>query len=210
LSYEKESIKEFCNLVASGNPTPGGGSVGAVVGALGASLVEMVANLTIGKKKYEEWEAEMEKIVERMEAFREKAFGIMNKDIEAFNKVMECYKLPNSSEEEKRFRKEKIQEALKEAADVPFELCRLTSNLVDDVLLVAKYGNKNLFSDAQAACELCRAAFNIGKANVNINLKLIKDESFKKTLSDELEELEAKLNYSLKVFEEIASSIQRS
>jgi len=210
LSYERESLKNFCDLVASGNPTPGGGAVGAVVGALGASLVEMVANLTIGRKKYEEWEAEMERVVEKMEALREKMLALMNEDIVAFNQVMESYKLPNSTEEEKKIRKEKLQEALKNAADVPFELCRLMANLADDIILVAKYGNKNLFSDAQSACELCRAAFNIGKINVNINLKSIEDESFKEKLLEELEELEAKLQYSLKSLTEIESNLGRS
>lgn len=205
MSYEKESLKDFCDLVASGNPTPGGGAVGAVVSSLGAALVEMVANLTIGKKKYEEWEAEMEKVIERMEALRGKILALMNEDIEAFNKVMESYKLPNSTEEEKKIKKERLQEALKNAADVPFELCRLTVNLADDVLFVAKYGNENLFSDAEAACELCKAAFNIGEINVNVNLKYIEDETFKKQLFEELEELRAKFQYFLKEFEKIAS-----
>jgi len=204
LSYEKKSIEEFCELVASNQPTPGGGAVGGVVGALASALVEMVANLTVGKKKYEEWEAEMEEIIERMKAFRKKMYMILNKDIEVFDKVMECYKLPNISDEEKTYRKEKLQEALKEASDVAFELCRLASELSTDVVEVAKHGNKNLFSDAQAACELCRAAFNIGKANVNINLKLIEDEKFKSNLLDELTELEAKIKYNLGVIENLS------
>jgi formiminotetrahydrofolate cyclodeaminase len=204
LSYEKKSIEEFCELVASNQPAPGGGAVGGVVGALASALVEMVANLTVGKKKYEEWEAEMEEVIERMEAFRKKMYTILNRDIEVFTKVMECYKLPNTSDEEKAYRKEKLQDALKEAADVAFELCRLTSELSVDVIEVAKHGNKNLFSDAQAACELCRAAFNIGKANVNVNLKLIEDEEFKSNLLNELAELEAKIKYNLEVIEDFS------
>jgi formiminotetrahydrofolate cyclodeaminase len=204
LSYEKKSIEEFCELVASNQPAPGGGAVGGVVGALASALVEMVANLTVGKKKYEEWEAEMEEVIERMEAFRKKMYTILNRDIEVFTKVMECYKLPNTSDEEKAYRKEKLQDALKEAADVAFELCRLTSELSVDVIEVTKHGNKNLFSDAQAACELCRAAFNIGKANVNVNLKLIEDEEFKSNLLNELAELEAKIKYNLEVIEDFS------
>ncbi|MDI3473037.1 MAG: hypothetical protein PWQ20_1379 [Thermotogaceae bacterium] len=204
MSYEKKSIEEFCELVASNQPAPGGGAVGGVVGALASALVEMVANLTVGKKKYEEWEAEMEEVIERMEAFRKKMYTILNRDIEVFTKVMECYKLPNTSDEEKAYRKEKLQDALKEAADVAFELCRLTSELSVDVIEVAKHGNKNLFSDAQAACELCRAAFNIGKANVNVNLKLIEDEEFKSNLLNELAELEAKIKYNLEVIEDFS------
>ena len=190
MEIREMKIKEFCDKVAEKTPTPGGGAVGAVVAGLSASLIEMVANLTIGKKKYQEWESEMERIVENMENIREKLMDIAKKDIEAFNEVIRAYKLPKSTEDEKKEREKKIQEALIKAADVPFELARIIRDVIKDAEVVTEFGNKNAVSDALSSAELCRAAFEIAKANVLINLKYIKDENKKDYYRTELEELE--------------------
>ncbi len=186
-------IKEFCDMVASKDPVPGGGAVGAVVMALGAALAEMVANLTIGKKKYQEWEAEMERIVEEMEKVREDLMDIARKDIEAFNSFMEALKLPKETPEQKEERKIKMQEALKNAIDVPYELARKVRDVMRDVEVVTEFGNKNAVSDALSAAELGRAAFEIAKANVRINLKSLEDERLKEYYTQEMEELEGQV-----------------
>ncbi|HIP91962.1 MAG TPA: formiminotransferase-cyclodeaminase [Thermotoga sp.] len=190
MEIREMKIKEFCDKIAEKTPTPGGGAVGAVVAGYSAALIEMVANLTLGKKKYQEWESEMEKIIERMENIREKLMDIAKKDIQAFNEVMSAYKLPKNTEEEKKEREKKIQEALIKAADVPFELARITRDLIKDAEIVTEFGNKNAISDALSSAELCRAVFEIAKANVLINLKYVKDENKKNYYKTELEELE--------------------
>lgn len=195
--FEEKSLREFVEMVASSSPTPGGGAVGAYAASLGSALLEMVANLTLGKKGYENKEAEMEVIVEKMKLEREKFLALIDEDVKAFNEVMKALRMPKNTEEEKRKRGEKLQEALKKAADVPYELMRLTVGVIEDAPFLYKYGNKNAISDVESACEMLRAAFYIGKANVEINLKSIKDEEFIERMKQEMEELEGRLRYCL-------------
>lgn len=190
MDVSKMTVKEFVDEVASKSPAPGGGAVGAVVASLAAALSEMVANLTLGKKKYQEWEGEMERVIETMENIREELCDLARKDIEAFNKFMEVLKLPKETEEQKKIRAEKMQEALKEAIDVPYELARKVRDVIKNAEIVTEFGNKNAVSDALSSAELCRAAFEIAKANVMINLRSMKDEELKKYYLQEIDELE--------------------
>jgi formiminotetrahydrofolate cyclodeaminase len=190
MDIRKMTIEEFMKKVASKEHVPGGGAVGAVAAALGSGLTEMVANLTIGKKKYQEWEAEMERIVEAMEALREKICDLAVKDMEAFDGFMEAMKLPKNTEEEKKIREQRMQQAIKEAIDVPYELARKVRDVIKETEVVTKFGNKNAVSDALSAAELLRAAFEMAKANVRINLKYLKDEKLKEYYTQEMDELE--------------------
>ena len=187
------TLKDFCDAVSSKDPVPGGGAVGAVVAALGASLAEMVANLTIGKKKYQEWEAEMERVLEEMEKARDDLMDIAIRDVKAFDGFMKALKLPKDTPEQKREREKKMQEAMRESTDVPYELARKVRDVLKDVETVTEFGNKNAISDAVSAAELCRAAFEIAKANVKINLKSLKDEDLRNYYEQELEELEGQV-----------------
>ncbi len=190
MDIKKLTVEEFLKEVASKSHVPGGGAVGAVAAALGAGLTEMVANLTIGKKKYQEWEAEMERVVEKMEALREDLMSLAVKDMEAFDKFMEALKLPKDTEEQKKIRSEKMQEALKHAIDVPYELARKVRDVIKETEVVTEFGNKNAVSDALSAAELLRAAFEMAKANVKINMKSLKDEKLKEYYAQEMDELE--------------------
>lgn len=185
MDVRKTTLKEFCDMVADKTPAPGGGAVGAIVAALAASLNQMVANLTIGKKKYREYEKTMQEVLENMEYSREKLQDLATKDINAFNAVMEAIKLPKNDQT----RSEKIQEALKKATDVPFELARESRNILKFSELTSKFGNKNAISDAYSSAELAYAAFKIAMYNVLINLSSIKDEEFVSKYKEELEEL---------------------
>ena len=196
-------VKEFCDSVASKDPVPGGGAVGAVVAALGAALAEMVANLTIGKKKYQEWEAEMERVLEDMEKAREDLMDIAHRDIKAFDSFMKALKLPKDTLEQKEERKRRMQEAIKNAIDVPYELARKVRDIMKDVEIVTEFGNKNAVSDAVSASELCRASFEIARANVRINLKSIDDEDLKSYYTQEMEELEGQIYGSYKRIKEM-------
>jgi formiminotetrahydrofolate cyclodeaminase len=179
------TLKEFCDKVAEKSAVPGGGAVGAVVAALAASLNQMVANLTIGKKKYSDYQEFMEEVLENMEYSRNKLQELAKKDILAFQKVMDALKLPKDDPK----REEILQSALKEAADVPFELAREARNILKFSQITSKWGNKNAISDAYSASELAKAAFRISMYNILINLKSIKDNDFVERYVSELQEL---------------------
>ena len=188
------TVKEFIDDVASKSPTPGGGAVGAAVAALGAALIQMVANLTIGKKGYEEYEAEMERIVAEADYRRKKILDSADDDIVAFNEVMKALKLPKSTPQEKEERKEKLQESLKKACEVPYELAREISKLCPLAESAMKFGNKNAYSDAESAVALLEAAFTCALENVEINLQSIKDEEFASSMREAVSELKGKVD----------------
>lgn len=187
------TILEFCNKVKEKTPVPGGGAVGAVAAALGGALNSMVANLTLGKKKYEEFEGLMQEVLENMELVVEKSLRLAQADVEAFNSVMEAFKLPKEDET----RDEKIQKALIKAIETPFQLIECSRDLLKYSEIVARWGNKNAVSDAFSAAELARAACKIGEYNVMINLKSVTDENYKNKILDEMYEVmnEAKVYY---------------
>jgi len=197
------TIGEFVEQVSSKEPVPGGGAVGAIAAVLAAGLTEMVANLTVGKKKYKEWEAEMEKVISEMEEIKDELYLIAKKDMDAFNAFMKAMKLPKGTEEEKKARQERMQEALKGAIDVPYELARKARDIIKKAEIVTEFGNKNAVSDALSSAELCRAAFEIAKANIRINLKHLKDEKLKKYYEEETDELEKQVYGSYKRIKEM-------
>ncbi|PLV60360.1 cyclodeaminase/cyclohydrolase family protein [Thermotoga sp. KOL6] len=197
MEIEKLSIEEFCNKVAERKPTPGGGAVGSIVGALACALAEMVANFTRKKKGYEDFETEMEKIVEKMVEAREKLFLLSKEDMEAFEKVMKAYKSSN----------EELQEALKEAASVPMDVIRLMKDLGHELEKLAEFGNKNLASDTLNAMDLCRAVLLVEKVNVLVNLKGITDEKFIKEMLEELSEQESQIEGSYRRVKELLEGV---
>jgi len=187
------TVEDLCNKIKEKTPTPGGGAVGAVIAALGASLNSMVANLTVGKKKYEDFDGMMQEVLAHMDLIIEKALNLAEADIKAFDSVMEDYKLPKEDPQ----KQEKIQEALKKAIETPFELVACARDVMKFSEIVARWGNKNAVSDAFSAAELARAACKIGEYNVMINLKSIDDDEYKVKILDCLREVmgEAKVYY---------------
>ncbi len=194
MKISEMTVKQFVDEVASKSPTPGGGAVGATVAALGAALIQMVANLTLGKKGYEDYEAEMERVVAEADYRRNKLLESADDDIKAFDEVMKALKLPKNTPEEKEERKIKLQESLKKACEVPYELAREISKLCPLAESVAKFGNKNAHSDAESAVALLEAAFACALANVEINLKSIKDEEFVSSMREAVSELKGKID----------------
>jgi len=183
------TVAAFLDELASSSPAPGGGSVGALAGALGAALTSMVCNLTIGKKKYVNAEADMKKILRISEGLRSRFTALVEKDATAFNKVMEAYTLPKDTESHKALRSAAIQEATKEAALVPLEVM---SHCIDALALtkeVAEKGNTNSISDVGVSALMLRAASEGAALNVKINLLGITDTEFVGWKSDEVESL---------------------
>lgn len=186
---ENETIAAFLDGLASSSPTPGGGGAAAISGAMGAALVSMVCNLTIGKKKYVEVEVELKGVLEKSEALRAELTGMIADDVRAFDAVMGAYGLPKATDEEKAARAARIQEALREATDVPLACCRACRKVIDLALVTAEKGNVNVVSDAGVAVLSAFAGLRSAALNVWVNAKGLEDRAFADARLAELESL---------------------
>ena len=189
-----KSIQQFLDELASKAPTPGGGSAAAIMGAMGAALVSMVCNLTMGKKNYEAVEDDMKEVLERAENLRERLTDMMRADVEAFDRVMAAYGLPKDSDEQRQARSQAIQEALKTATDVPLQCARASAEVVELSRAVAEKGNRNVMSDAGVAVVAGYAALRSAALNVHVNTAAIKDEAFVSSRLEELGSILARAN----------------
>jgi formiminotetrahydrofolate cyclodeaminase len=187
------SVVDFLEETASNSPVPGGGSIAALSAAFSAALTQMVANLTIGKKGYEDVQKEVERAAQEACRFREMFAEYIDKDSDAFNEVMNAFKLPKDTEEKAEYRKEAIQKATRHAALVPLEIAREAYKIMDIASLVVEKGNKNAVTDGAVATMLSRTAVLSALYNVKINLGSIKDKEFVKKVSEEVDELERKV-----------------
>jgi formiminotetrahydrofolate cyclodeaminase len=149
----------------------------------------MVCELTIGKEKYKEVEEEMIEIKEKASKLKEEFLTLVEKDEEAFNQVMESFKLPKTTDEEKKERTIKIQSALQEATRVPLETMRKSKNVIELAHICAEKGNVNAISDAGVAVTQAKAAAQGALYNVHINLGSIKDGEFKNQAKEESDRL---------------------
>lgn len=184
-----ETIEAFLDGLASSAPTPGGGGAAAISGAMGAALLSMVCNLTIGKKKYVEVEAELKDVLAQSEALRATLTGMIADDVAAFDAVMGAYGLPKATDEEKAARAETIQAALKVATDVPLACCRSCREVIDLARTVAEKGNLNVISDAGVAVLSAHAGLRSAALNVYVNAKGLDDRAFAEERLSELETL---------------------
>ena len=150
------TINEFAKIVASDSPVPGGGSIAALCGALSAALSEMVANLTVTKKKYADSKEEMNAIINKASQLRDRLLNYIEEDSLAYKKVMEAYKLPKETEEEKCLRLERIQEGLKVAASVPLEVAETSYEIFPLVEAVVLRGNSSSVTDALVGAMMAR------------------------------------------------------
>jgi formiminotetrahydrofolate cyclodeaminase len=172
------SIVTFLDDLASERPTPGGGGAAAVCGAIGAALVSMVANLTIGKKNYEAVWEDLEAVNAKAEALRAELTGAIEADAVAFNSVMAAYGLPRATEEEKAKRAASIQAALKDATLAPLRAVRACFEVILLAAAAAEKGNLNVISDAGVAVLAANAGLRGAALNVFVNAKAIKDRDF--------------------------------
>lgn len=161
---KKQTIEEFLEDVASSRPTPGGGAVAAITAATAASLVEMVCNLTIGKKKYVDVQKRVEIIARHAKEARMELLDIADADTEAFDKVMIAYKSEN---------KEEIRAALFWAIEVPKKVVEIAEEIQSLAIEISKIGNNNAYSDAMSAEHLANAAIESAQENIEINIKAL-------------------------------------
>ena len=183
-------LKEFIAQTASNEPVPGGGSIAALSGGISASLAEMVANLTIGKKKYVEVEEEMKIVAAKLEKLRYEFLDMIDEDANSFDLVMQAFKLPKETDEDKAIRTQKIQEGLKVAALSPLEIARKSFEMMELCETVVDKGNSNAVTDGMVASMMARTSVLSAILNVRINLSSIKDEEFVMKISKEIDTLE--------------------
>ena len=178
----ERTVSGFVDECSSESPAPGGGSVAALSGALGAGLACMVANLTVGKKGYEAVWEEMKEVAAEGQGIKDRFVGAVDRDTEAFNAVMAGFRMPKGTPEQKAARDEAILEATKTATLVPFEVLEAVPRALELALVVASKGNKNSASDAGVAASALRTAAEGAWLNVRINLATMDDGEFKKQL----------------------------
>ncbi len=186
------SLTEFANKTASKSPVPGGGSVAALCGALSGALAEMVSNLTIGNKKYIKVETDMISVRDKVIILRESLMNDIERDSDVFMLVMDAYKMPKGTDEEKLIRLKTIQDRLKKAATVPMEVAKKSYEIMSLSSIVVEKGNKNAITDGLVCTMLARTAVLSALLNVKINLSSISDNEFVEKLSKEVNELEAR------------------
>ena len=208
MKFKDYKIEDFINDLSSPLPSPGGGSVAGLVGALSGSLNSMVYSLTVNKKSFEKKDLETQKLVldfkEASAKFTKKALMLMEEDRKEFNKLMDCYKLPKETEEEKEFRNKEIKQRTVKAMMAPKKLAEECYKFYENIDAAVEYGNKMLVSDAVCAAILLNAAVESAIVNVKINLNSLKDLPIAKEIEKEMKELEEN---SLKRKEKICSTM---
>ena len=194
MNLVEQRVIDFVAATASKEPTPGGGAIAALTGATGAALAEMVANLTFGKKGYEEVQSEMEELQTKAEAIRNRMLELSQADADVFNIFMNALGLPKNTDEEKIARTAAIQQAYKDAAMVPFEIGELAYQIFEIAELASSKGNQNLITDGIIAAINARAAVKAAFLNVRINLSGIKDEAFVANVTAKMNDIEQDLD----------------
>jgi glutamate formiminotransferase len=178
-SLSKMNLREFCNETLSDSPAPGGGSVAALMGALGASLGGMVANLSAGKRG---WDDKLEYFSDwavKAQQLKDELLALVDEDTAAFNKVMDAFALAKESAEEKAARVAAIEQATKHAAEVPLKVMEIASKSYEILSEMAQNGNRASISDVGVGLLATRACVEGAALNVKINLAQLKDEKFK-------------------------------
>ncbi len=173
------NLNNFCDLLSTDAPAPGGGSVAALCTAMSGALTAMVSNLTVGKKGYEGAQESVLDLAEKAQAIKEKALQCIDKDTEAFYLMMDAMRLPKKTDEEIAIRNARIEETTQKAIMAPFETLELSLAAVELAQQVAKVGNTNALSDAGVAALTALTGAKAAYYNILINIKGITDEAFK-------------------------------
>jgi len=185
-AIKDNKIEEFLDALASQAATPGGGGAAAIIGAMGAALVSMVCNLTIGKKKYADVEADMKDVLGKAEALRLRLTAMIEDDAKAFDAVMGAYGMAKETDQQKAARDKAIQAGLKLATDVPLACARAAREVIDLAAIAADKGNLNVISDAGVGVLAAYAALRSAALNVFTNARMITDKTFAEAKLKEL------------------------
>jgi formiminotetrahydrofolate cyclodeaminase len=181
------SLQSFLDELASGAPTPGGGSAAAIIGAMGAALLSMVCNVTLGKKGLEVVESDMKSVREESEHLRARLTAMVAEDIAAFDGLMAAYRLPKSNDEEKTRRAEAIQSNLRAATATPLACARACAEIVMLARRAAEKGFNGVISDAGVGVLAANSALRSAALNVHINAPALKDRAYALAATAEIE-----------------------
>ncbi|QNO16132.1 cyclodeaminase/cyclohydrolase family protein [Alkalicella caledoniensis] len=190
--FKDLTVEEFLQNLGEGSATPGGGTAAAISGAMGASLISMFCRVTAGRKKYAEIKGEMEKIASEVDKWREKLIKLADEDSNSYIEVMNAFKLPKDTEEEKSIRAEKIEVASQRATEVPFETAIVILPILEKVSSLANKGNPNAISDLKVGLELCHTGFIGAISNVEINLPTLNDKEFSREIKEKMMEAQVR------------------
>jgi glutamate formiminotransferase/formiminotetrahydrofolate cyclodeaminase len=205
-SLAQMNLREFCNETLSDSPAPGGGSVAALMGALGASLGGMVANLSAGKRGWDDKLECFSNWAVKAQQLKDELLALVDEDTAAFNKVMDALALPKGSAEEKRARAAAIEQATKCAADVPLKVMETASKSYELLGEMAEKGNPASVSDVGVGALATRACIEGASLNVRINLAQLKDEKFKAELADRVRKASAHSETQFKKVSQLVES----
>jgi formiminotetrahydrofolate cyclodeaminase len=192
MSLSNLTVRDFLGALAGAEPTPGGGTAAAIAGAMGASLLMMVAGLNRTRGNTDEERAALADVRDRLAPLAEALVRAADRDAEAFDAVMAAYRRPKSTDDEKAARKAAIAEAMRGATDMPLETLRLAAAALDLGETVARLGNPSAASDAGVGAGLLAAAAEGAAANVRINLDSAGDEAYRRAAGSEMEALVAR------------------
>ena len=190
MEMKKMTLEAFCAATASSAPSPGGGGVAALAGALAAALAEMVAQLTLGKKGYEDSADEMNALIVQAAALRAELLDQITRDGASFNAYIAALALPKETDREKEARRQAMQEALKTAAEVPLGIAETAIRIMPIAAVMVQKGNANAITDGMTSAMMTRAAVLGALVNVKINLGLIKDAAYVAQMREKVRRLE--------------------
>lgn len=186
---ESMTIQEFLDVLSSKEPVPGGGGASAQAGALGNALGQMVANLTIGKKKYALVEDEIKELAERMKGIQGQFTALADQDAKVFAPLAKCYSLPSGTEEEKAYKAEVMEARLLDASLVPMEIMEKASEMLEIMDILADKGSRMAVSDVGVGVQFIRTALLGAVMNVYINTKSMKNREKAEEMNEKAERL---------------------
>lgn len=189
MNISEKTCVEFVDVLASKAAVPGGGGAAALVGAIGMALGSMVCNLTIGKKKYAEYEETIKEILSKASKLEKDLLEMIDEDAKGFYPLSKAYGLPTSTDEEKQIKEETMQKALKVACEVPINIVRACHKAIKLHEELVDKGSRLAISDVGVGVQCLRAAILSAELNVVININSIKDEEYVTKVNTEMKEL---------------------
>ena len=205
MKIAQKTCIEFVDVLASKEAVPGGGGAAALVGSIGMALGSMVCNLTIGKKKYAEYEDTIKDILIKANKIEKDLLDMIDKDAECFLPLSKAYGLPKSTPEEIKIKEETMEKALKLACEVPIEIVKTCYEAIKLHEELVDKGSKLALSDVGVGVQCLRTALLSGQLNVLINLNSINDEEYVKNIRSEIDELVSK---GTKICDEVYAKVE--
>lgn len=208
---QQMTLADFARELSGNAPVPGGGGAAALCGALAAALSSMVASLTVGKKKYEAVQADMNTLIRDAGRLREEFLGLIDEDAEAFAPLAAAYRLPRGTEEEKAARREEMERAFRRAAESPLRIMEKTREALVLVREAARKGSVIAVSDAGCAAAILEAAARCAALNVTVNTRLMEDQKTAGQLERRAQEILAECqDETERIFLSVSSFLQRN